>query len=151
MNDAEKETMTASPDPNQRHLTRHDVTTYPLCNGCGLTTALPDYDGPKGQVEYEAGLIRAMADGGFSSTPGNGWGALDDTTHYVFSLCEFCCDALMATFVIPPVVRGNFGNDPPEPFRPASDRVREDAWRKGHRAAFEQESAKRAALRRFGR
>lgn len=151
MIDGQRETMTASPDPNQRHLTRHDVTTYPLCNGCGLTTALPDYDGPKGQVEYEAGLIRAMADGGFSSTPGNGWGALDDTTHYVFSLCEFCCDALMATFVIPPVVRSNFGHDPPEPFRPAAERVREDAWRKGHRAAFEQESAKRAALRRFGR
>ena len=127
-----------------------DEKRFPLCNACGLSTALPDYDGPPGIVEYPGGLIGAAVDGGFSSTPGNGWGALDDCTVYSFSLCEFCCDALMATFVIPPVVRDTVEHDVTEVFRPAAQRVREDAWRKDG-GEYTWEADRRAALRRFGK
>lgn len=96
----------------------------PLCNLCGLTTALEE--GP--MADY-GGLIDASVGGGFNSTPGNGNGALDDMTSYRFSLCEFCCDWLFERFQIPPQV-SNTGDSEPEVFRPAFFRVQEDNWRK---------------------
>jgi hypothetical protein len=87
--------------------------------------------------------------GHYASTPGNGHGALDDTTAYKFSLCEWCLDWLFTQFKIPPVVRewyfdGRRGK--PEEWRPAAQRVSEDDWRT-FKKEFSEEAAKRDAAR----
>ena len=74
------------------------------------------------------GLVDAEVSGGYSSTPGNGSGALDDRTSYRFSLCEFCLDWLFSQFKIPPAVKDMDG-DPIGPWKPAAQRVMEDVWR----------------------
>jgi hypothetical protein len=74
------------------------------------------------------GLVDAEVSGGYSSTPGNGSGALDDRTSYRFSLCEFCLDWLFSQFKIPPTVKDMDG-DSIGPWKPAAQRVTEDVWR----------------------
>lgn len=123
-----------------------------LCNLCGFPcTAAP----PRGthseevvkmHTDYRAGLIDARADGGYESTPGNGYGALDDMTAHQFSLCEFCLDWLFAQFVIP-VKAWDYGIGEAETWRPAAERVEADEWRKG-KAKFFQEAARRSAARK---
>lgn len=98
----------------------------PLCNVCGLTCGLPE----SGDEDGAYGLIRAAVSGGFSSTAGNGHGALDDGETYIFSLCEFCLDWLFEQFKIPVYVDNYMTGDIPEPWRPAARRVAEDAWRR---------------------
>lgn len=102
----------------------------PVCNRCGLSCAL----GPRGDA---GGILRRTVTGGFESTPGNGSGALDDLQGYTFSLCEFCCDWLFQTFVIP--VEENevsitgerlISMDGEYRWRPAAQRVEEDEWRR---------------------
>jgi hypothetical protein len=95
-----------------------------LCNRCGLSCTV----GPEGSPDAgPAGLIGATVVGGYESTPGNGYGALDDGTSYRFSMCEFCLDDLFSTFKIPVTVWGNRGQ--PEIWRSASRRMAEDTWR----------------------
>lgn len=119
----------------------------PLCNLCGETTNI--CDGDDGYKEA-GGLINAGVSGGYSSTPGNGHGALDDGTACTFSLCEFCCDWLMSQFKIPPRVTYYMGTvdeySPVETFRPAAVRVAEDDWRE-MKDEFFKEKARRDALR----
>jgi hypothetical protein len=75
-----------------------------LCNLCALSCDLPTgpADDPKPDPH---GLIEKEVLGHYASTPGNGHGALDDTTAYKFSLCEWCLDWLFTQFKIPPLVR----------------------------------------------
>lgn len=107
--------------------------TEPLCNFCGLTCTLPDPDAQ----DRAYGLIHAKVQGGYSSTPGNGHGALDDLDTYSFSLCEFCLDHLFTQFVIPPRVQSHH-DDFPKPFRSACQRIAEDAWRRFNDESIEQ-------------
>lgn len=100
-----------------------------LCNRCGLSCTLADRD--------IGGIIRHTVVGGYESTPGNGDGALDDCDGYTFSLCEFCCDWLFQTFVIPVEVHEvsivderPISLDGEREFRPALQRVQEDDWRR---------------------
>src|SRR5258708_22599734 len=96
-----------------------------ICNWCGESCTLgPLYD----DVVAHGGLIDAVVQGGYDSTPGNGNGALDDMTAYSFSLCEFCLDYLFQQFRIPPTVRCLIDNKE-ETYRPAPKRVKEDEWR----------------------
>jgi len=141
-----------------------NATAHP-CNLCGLSCLLDPQHPP-------AGLIDATVVGGYPSTPGNGNGALDDNDGYRFSLCEFCLDWLFAQFRIPVAMvntkiawspgpgesigdamqrTGGFvslvtGPDP-DPWRPAEQRVREDAWRED-KEGFSQEKARRDIARR---
>jgi len=139
------------------------------CNLCGLSLRLAPapWDTPEG-------LVGAEVVGGYSSTPGNGSGALDDGEGYRFSLCEFCLDWLFDQFVIPVetfdpmaphvlqpgetveaamertggVVKLMAG-PPPEPWRPAEERVRTDDWR-GMKERFFNEKKRREASRKKG-
>ena len=112
------------------------------CNLCGLSCVLHE-----GKYSEHCGLIQARVSGGFFSTPGNGGGALDDTTAYTFSLCEFCLDWLFAQFAIP-VATTNYmdGNAPADAWRPAAVRVASDDWR-GMKAEFTAEAMRRAEAR----
>lgn len=92
-----------------------------LCNWCGHPCNLGPWNIPHGLVNVE---VR----GGFSSTPGNGFGALDDSNGYHFSLCEFCLDYLFGQFKIHVAVTTLEGER--EPWIPASVRVDRDEWRK---------------------
>ena len=116
-----------------------DKKAETLCNLCGLPCTL----GGDPYPDFRAGLISAVVQGGYESTAGNGYGALDDMTSYNFSLCEFCLDWLFSQFKIPVEVKDYMGSsggydfeDPntkpwkPEPWKPAADRVNEDDWRK---------------------
>ena len=94
------------------------------CNLCGESCVIFD----DGQMSILGGLFYADAIGGYSSTPGNGYGALDDGCTYKFSLCEFCLDWLFGRFRVPVTVTGRTG-DEAEPWRPARVRVAEDGWR----------------------
>jgi hypothetical protein len=85
----------------------------PVCNYCGHTCLIGE-----GRYRSAAGLIGASVSGGYESTPGNGYGALDDLTSYPFNICEFCLDRMFQEFVIPPTLRG----DGDEEFVPAKDR-----------------------------
>lgn len=111
-----------------------------LCNLCGHSCLLhePSYSELNG-------LIKARVHGGYSSTPGNGFGALDDTTAYTFSMCEFCLDWLFTQFKIPVKTTDYLNSDDPkpEPWRPAAQRVAEDSWRK-MKDEFYNESSRRA-------
>jgi hypothetical protein len=110
-----------------------------LCNFCGESCILG---------EDRACGLDGHAEGGYWSTPGNGQGALDDGTRYSFRICEFCLDWLFEAFVIP-VKQTDYGTEEPlkETWRPASQRVDEDSWRKG-KEEFRKERDRRASLRR---
>ncbi len=109
-----------------------------LCNLCGFTCALEsDWD-------EEGGLIKAVVCGGYNSTPGNGHGALDDSTSYQFSICEFCLDWLFGQFVLPVAASDNMES---EVWKPAAERVAADDWRKMKNEFFA-ESSKRANARK---
>lgn len=106
-----------------------------LCHLCGLTCRFENSKDPFGKGV--GGLIDAPVSGGFDSTPGNGNGALDDGITYRFSLCEFCVDWLFGQCKIPPVMFGYVsGGEEQEPWRPAAQRVSEDAWRKNKEGFF---------------
>lgn len=112
-----------------------------LCNRCGLSCEL----GSTGEL---GGLIRQMVVGGYSSTPGNGHGALDDIEGYRFSLCEFCLDWLFQTFKIPVELISNDlvpSGDAPQ-FVPAAQRVDSDEWRR-MKAEFRAEHERRRIAR----
>lgn len=93
-----------------------------LCNLCGLPCTLGTV---KSFLDHRAGLTLATVYGGYHSTPGNGFGALDDCNSYKFSLCEFCLDWLFSRFKVPVTV----WDDVPIVWRPAEQRVNEDEWR----------------------
>ena len=114
------------------------------CNLCGLSCVLR---GNAADLSQNGGLIDARVSGGYDSTPGNGCGALDDTTAYTFSLCEFCCDWLFARFVVPVATTKYMeGDAPDEPWKPAAERIAVDDWR-GMKAEFAKEAERRAASR----
>jgi hypothetical protein len=106
------------------------------------------------------GLLRQIVRGGYSSTAGNGDGALDDGTSYRFSLCEFCLDWLFAQFKVPVETsdysinfsedfsaRDTFDRDPVrEPWEPAHVRVARDEWRRG-KEQFCEEAERRSIAR----
>lgn len=125
----------------------------PICNLCGCSCALSDgADAPP--VETNAGLLEARVDGGYYSTAGNGYGALDDGTSYEFSMCEFCLDWLFSQFTVPVKMfdymgSGDFTHDGvelEEKFRPAFERVNADEWRR-MKDEFFAEHDKRAKAR----
>jgi antitoxin HigA-1 len=118
-----------------------------LCNWCGETCRVVERGHPSGSVPH--GLVRAQVTGGYLSTPGSGpGGALDDTTGYEFSLCEFCLDHMFSRFKTPPKLFNYMHpEETPEPFRPAEQRVREDEWRKTPEL-FLAEKERRDLLRR---
>jgi len=97
-----------------------------ICNLCGFPCSPPE----ESSLNNDMGLIDAYVCGGYDSTAGNGYGALDDTVEYRFSLCEFCLDWLFEKFQIPVEVRDYIGGEEIEPWRPALQRVKEDEWRK---------------------
>lgn len=84
-----------------------------LCNMCGESCLLSD---SHAHYEDPSGMINEVVSGGWHSTPGNGSGALDDTTSYRFSLCEFCLDWMFKNFKIPPNVSGFSSEDEPQIF-----------------------------------
>lgn len=100
-----------------------DMPLLSPCNLCGE---------PCGSKNDAAlGLVEHTVHGSYHSTPGNGDGALDDTTSYTFSLCEFCLDWLFIQFRIPPKIGYYMGGpNEVEAFRPAEQRVQEDEWRR---------------------
>lgn len=125
------------------------------CNWCGLSCAL----GPPECPSYEmGGLINAIVRGGYSSTAGNGDGALDDMTSYRFSLCEFCLDWLFTQFRVPVEVsdytfsddlrgKDRFDVDDVGPaWEPAVVRVAKDDWR-SLKQRFCEEAERRAQAR----
>ena len=117
------------------------------CNLCGLSLRLAP-----APCDEPHGLVGARVCGGYSSTPGNGSGALDDMTVYRFSLCEFCLDWLFSRFVVPVEVsdpREDVAGPPPELWSSAEERVRADVWRKGKESFFK-EKARRDAARMAG-
>ena len=124
----------------------------PDCNLCGLSCA---FKGPECTIPLEEGewpIVEHFIGskfhvmGGFHSTPGNGFGTLDDLTMYDFALCEFCIDWLFEQFKMPPTVSDVRGLEE-EPFRPAALRVQQDEWRKGI-AQFQMEKSRRDKARR---
>jgi len=125
---------------------RESVTTDDvLCNRCGLGCAIGC-----GDLRSLCGLVNAVADGGYESTPGNGHGALDDTTRYTFSLCEFCLDWLFSTFVIPVDVSDYMcPGEKMEPWAPAAERVERDSWRR-MKKEFRAEYQRRVMAREKG-
>jgi len=112
-----------------------------LCNLCGLPCWV-DHPGVPDSVDTETnmGLIGAEVSGGYESTPGNGYGALDDLVTYSFSLCEFCLDWLFRRCVIPPTT-----NQTEEVFVGAADRVALDAWRKKKSVFYDEEMRRNGA------
>lgn len=105
------------------------MSDFVICNLCGNLCALTRADGVV--EDKRAGLQNAEVSGGYHSTAGNGYGALDDMTSYHFSLCEFCLDWLFSQFVVPVKMTdyGTGNEESEEKFRPAEVRVREDEWR----------------------
>lgn len=114
-----------------------------ICNVCGESCVLEE--DIQGQVP--SGLIDAVVAGGYSSTPGNGSGALDDMRSYKFSICEFCLDWLFSAFKVP-VEASDYGArlGTTVKWKPASQRVDEDEWR-SQKDRFHAESARREACR----
>ena len=123
--------------------TVREVEQHVQCNLCGLSCTI-GAPGDKWQ-DRRAGLIEAKVVGGYESTPGNGWGALDDCTSYTFSLCEFCLDWLFTRCKVPPKTFYRVGSDEP-PWRPAAERVKDDDWRR-LKDEFRQESERRRKAR----
>lgn len=101
------------------------------CNLCGLPCDI--YGSIPEDIRTPSGLIDAKVTGGYDSTPGNGFGALDDCSQYKFSLCEWCLDWLFEQFIIPPEEKGvgafSHLDGPPIEWKPARQRVEEDDWR----------------------
>lgn len=127
-----------------------------LCNLCGETCVLGTSDHP---TYSPHGLVDATVDGGYSSTAGNGYGALDDMTRYKFSLCEFCLDWLFSQFSIPVAVSNymlgdDFSSDSievdlgAEPWKPAVERIESDKWRTAKDEFFKQFVKRNAARNR---
>ena len=144
---------------------------------CGLSCVLREetFKSPDDTDQsYKAvgGIIDAEIIGGYDSTPGNGYGALDDMCGYRFSMCEWCLDWLFQQFNTPPttfdpmnrfvlkagetvdeglnrmgVVRVMGRVPEPEPFKPAVQRVNEDEYRTD-RTTFFTELARRDAARK---
>lgn len=112
------------------------------CNMCGESCQLLDKSGADCG---ESGLIDCEVVGGYFSTPGNGYGALDDCTSYTFSLCEFCLDWLFNQFKIPP---GTFDmiDGKEEKWELSISRVMNEDWRK-QKESFLQEYTRRSVLR----
>jgi hypothetical protein len=107
-----------------------------VCNMCGLSCAL----GEKTPLASNYGLIHARVSGGYCSTAGNGDGALDDGTTYVFSLCEFCLDHIFGKFQVPVKVGSYFNSsvEVEDEWIPAQERIKRDAWRQGEQHFFEE-------------
>lgn len=101
------------------------------CNLCGLPCDI--YGSIPEEIRTPSGLTDAKVTGGYDSTPGNGFGALDDCYQYKFSLCEWCLDWLFEQFIIPPEEKGvgafSHLDGPPIEWKPARQRVEEDDWR----------------------
>jgi hypothetical protein len=96
-----------------------------------------------------AGLVDVKVSGGYSSTPGNGSGALDDRTVYKFSICEFCLDWMFTQFKIPPKMTELIGDGieiSADLFKSAIKRVAEDDWRK-QKKKFYNEQTRRCVAR----
>ncbi len=110
-----------------------------LCNLCGQSCELTS--------DNTGGLIEASVSGGWDSTAGNGYGALDDMTSYTFSLCEFCLDFLFAQFQIP-VRSWDAISGEEEEWKPAAVRVTEMAGTSKFKDHFFKEFAKRVEARR---
>lgn len=112
-----------------------------ICNLCGESCSL----GKGEYIDYKGGLIDAIVTGGYESTPGNGYGALDDLRSYKFSLCEFCLDHLFSKFKIPVTVMDGVTLEYMD-FKPAAQRIVEDDWRTW-KQLFGEEQSRRAKLR----
>lgn len=116
------------------------------CNKCGLSCKLLDYDKAEKINAQTAidnhGLVKAEVYGGYDSTPGNGFGALDDSSRYTFSLCEFCLDWLFQQFKIP-VKEEDYTTGIVEEWKSAIDRIVRDSWRNNNPGYFIEESKKR--------
>lgn len=122
-----------------------EVEKNVTCNLCGLSCGL----GKPGHPAYDqGGLINARVSGGYSSTAGNGKGALDDCTSYTFSMCEFCLDWLFEQFQVPVSQHSMMDaiDEPPEVWRPARERVAQDDWRR-FKTEFCDEAERRAVAR----
>jgi len=101
-----------------------------VCNMCGLSCML------RSDPYHDCnGLLNSTVQGGYESTPGNGSGALDDMTRYMFSLCEWCLDDMFQKFKIPPRVQ-DYHSDVVEPYVSAPDRVVNESWRRGKEEFF---------------
>jgi hypothetical protein len=116
-----------------------------LCNLCGLSiNPAESSDNPlHHDFDKDHCALQAKVMGGYFSTAGNGYGALDDTTAYEFCLCEFCLDWLFSKFKLPVKLSNymqsqyddsEYDCDPSElhpvkVWRPAKQRVEEDGWR----------------------
>ena len=67
-----------------------------ICNKCGKSCKEAE---PVDMVDY-CGLIEVTVSGGYFSP------ALNDGTHYTFSMCEHCLKELFETFKIEPKLSG---------------------------------------------
>jgi len=137
----------------------------PMCNLCGLSCVL----GLPSPARGPHGLLDAQVIGGYESTPGNGCGAVDDMTRYTFNLCEFCLDWLFERFKVPVktddpmndymlregesvaegvermgVVRVMGHCDKPA-WRPATQRVFDDEWRRDKQEFYAERDKRKAA------
>lgn len=92
-----------------------------LCNMCGHSCVLYVEDTGRNHI---GGMIDQIVHGGFFSTAGNGYGALDDMSFYKFSLCEFCLDWMFSNFKIP-VREYCDAFDEEIEFKPAKQRIEE--------------------------
>lgn len=142
------------------------AVTDRTCNLCGLSCLLGE-----GDHITLGGLIDAKVLGGYESTPGNGYGTLDDTERYSFSLCEWCIDWLFSQFRVLAVdsymddlcprdgetadeafarnggiVKLARETAAPPPWRPATERVAADEWRR-MKDAFHAEKIRRDKAR----
>lgn len=136
--------------------------TTTTCNMCGEPCELRGYKNFKidkdtneilsefdGEFCETSGLIDCKVPGGYNSTAGNGYGALDDCTSYRFSMCEWCLDWLFSQFKISPNISDYMAGGTPdeESFKPAAERVKEDEWRR-MKVGFFKEYNRRAELRK---
>ena len=119
-------------------------TSDATCNGCGDSCILTH------EPFTEFGGLRADVCGGYFSTAGNGYGALDDMHRYRFKLCEFCLDALFARFVVKPDVslyQFSGRDEEKSEFTPALKRIERDSWRED--SYSRSEILRRNELRKF--
>jgi len=108
----------------------------PPCNLCGEACTAPHN---ADNALSPMGLINCTVSGGYDSTPGNGHGALDDSTSYTFSLCEWCLDWLFAQFKHSPTTSDYMSPDfKPGAWRRAQERVEADEWRTQKKEFFEE-------------
>lgn len=114
-----------------------------VCNLCGLSCRITASDG---EDCGNHGLIEQRVSGGYHSTAGNGYGALDDGTTYKFSLCEFCLDWVFSQCQIAPELGSYMSSgDKPESFVPAAVRVRDEEWRSSKKEFFAERDRRDAA------